>query len=76
MRPDAAAVDLPVFRGGDRSVAGRLREALNLSVLCVVAALVLCAAMISLVLYEVWISLNSRGRRPARHRIPDLRERH
>lgn len=76
MRPDEVAVGLSMFRGEDGSVAGRLREALNLSVLCVAAALVLCAATMSLVLYEGWIALNGRGRRPARRRVPDLRERH
>lgn len=76
MRPDEAAVDLSLFRGAAGSAAGRLREVLNLSVLCVVATLVLCAATMSLVLYEGWIALNGRGRRPARRRVPDLRERH
>ena len=46
----------------DRTFAARLREGVNIAVLCVVAALLLCAATIGLVLYEVWTVLFVRPR--------------
>jgi hypothetical protein len=58
----------PNFGSRDRFATMSVWEVLNIAVLCLVAMLVLGAAVLSLALYEAW-SLLARQRRPPR-RVP------
>ncbi|MBP1180198.1 hypothetical protein [Methylobacterium sp. PvR107] len=58
----------PNFGRRDHVAANSMWEALNIAVLCLVAMLVLGAAVLSLALHEAWTVL-ARQRRPP-HRVP------
>lgn len=66
MKTHEAADFLPSFGKRDRFADMSVWEALNIAVLCLVAGLVLGAAVLSLVLYEAWIALERRRRPPPR----------
>ena len=64
MKTHEAADFLPSVGERDRRATLFLWEVLNIAVLCLVAVLVLGAAVTSLVLYEVWAAPGRRRRLP------------
>ena len=60
MKTREAADFLPRFGKRDRFADMSVWEVLNIAVLCLVAGIVLGAAVLSLVLYEGWVALERR----------------
>jgi hypothetical protein len=66
MKTHEAAGFLPSFGKRDRFTDMSVGEALNIAVLCLVAMLVLVAAVLALILYQAWVALECRRKPPRR----------